>query len=104
MSLTTYFASIGYKHTYDMGDRVIGKYKNIPFVGSVGNVAVGHEIWTTDTKPLFVGVVKSIASTTSLTLTGMASEYGAGTAISGSYSGGYVFRNSRSIGSLYAPG
>jgi hypothetical protein len=51
-----------------------------------------------------VGVVKSIASTTSLTLTGLASEYGAGTAISGSYSGGYVFRNSRSIGSLYAPG
>jgi hypothetical protein len=37
MSLTTYFASIGYKHTYDMGDRVIGKYKKIPFIGSVGN-------------------------------------------------------------------
>ena len=72
--------------------------------GSVGNVAVGDEIWTTDTTPLLVGVVKSIASTTSLTLTGLASEYGAGTAISGSYSGGYVFRNSRSIGSLYAPG
>ena len=72
--------------------------------GSVGNVAVGDEIWTTDTTPLLVGVVKSIASTTSLTLTGLASEYGAGTAISGSYSGGYVFRNSRSVGSLYAPG
>jgi hypothetical protein len=37
MSLTTYFASIGYKHTYDIGDRVIGKYKKMPFVGSVGN-------------------------------------------------------------------
>lgn len=37
MSLTTYFQSIGYKHKYDMGDRVIGKYHKIPFVGSVGN-------------------------------------------------------------------
>lgn len=37
MSLTTYFAEIGYKHTYDIGDRVIGKYHKIPFVGSVGN-------------------------------------------------------------------
>jgi hypothetical protein len=72
--------------------------------GSVGNVAVGDEIWTTDTTPLLVGVVKSIASTTSLTLTGLATEYEAGTRITGSYSGGYVFRNSRSIGSLYAPG
>jgi hypothetical protein len=72
--------------------------------GQVGGVAVGDEVWTTDTTPLLVGVVKSIASTTSLTLTGLASEYGAGTAISGSYSGGYVFRNSRSVGSLYAPG
>jgi hypothetical protein len=72
--------------------------------GSVGNVAVGDEIWTTDATPLLVGVVKSIASTTSLTLTGLSSEYAAGTAISGSYSGGYVFRNARSVGSLYAPG
>jgi hypothetical protein len=72
--------------------------------GSVGNVAVGDEIWTTDATPLIVGVVKSIASTTSLTLTGLATEYTAGTAISGSYSGGYVFRNTRSVGSLYAPG
>jgi hypothetical protein len=72
--------------------------------GAVGNVAVGDEIWTTDTTPLLVGVVKSIASTTSLTLTGLATQYAAGTAISGSYSGGYVFRNSRSVGSLYAPG
>jgi hypothetical protein len=72
--------------------------------GAVGNVAVGDEIWTTDATPLIVGVVKSIASTTSLTLTGLATEYAAGTRITGSYSGGYVFRNSRSVGSLYAPG
>ena len=72
--------------------------------GAVGNVAVGDEIWTTDATPLIVGVVKSIASTTSLTLTGLATQYAAGTRITGSYSGGYVFRNSRSVGSLYAPG
>ena len=72
--------------------------------GQVGGVAIGDEIWTTDATPLLVGVVKSIASTTSLTLTGLATEYEAGTAISGSYSGGYVFRNVRSVGSLYAPG
>lgn len=34
---TDYFNKIGYKHTYDIGDRVIGKYQKIPFVGTVGN-------------------------------------------------------------------
>ena len=34
---TDYFNRIGYKHTYDIGDRVIGRYKKIPFVGTVGN-------------------------------------------------------------------
>jgi hypothetical protein len=34
---TDYFNKIGYKHTYDIGDRVIGSYKKIPFVGTVGN-------------------------------------------------------------------
>lgn len=34
---TDYFNSIGYKHTYDIGDRVIGKFNGIPFVGTVGN-------------------------------------------------------------------
>lgn len=32
-----YFNRIGYKHTYDIGDRVIGHWNRIPFVGSVGN-------------------------------------------------------------------
>ena len=36
-NLTDYFAKIGYKHTYDIGDRVQGKWNGIPFVGSVGN-------------------------------------------------------------------
>ena len=34
---TDYFNAKGYKHTYDMGDRVFGKYNKIPFIGSVGN-------------------------------------------------------------------
>lgn len=32
-----YFNRIGYKHTYDIGDRVTGHWNRIPFVGSVGN-------------------------------------------------------------------
>ena len=34
---TDYFERIGYKHTYDIGDRVFGKWNKIPFVGTVGN-------------------------------------------------------------------
>lgn len=32
-----YFNRIGYQHTYDIGDRVIGNWNRIPFVGTVGN-------------------------------------------------------------------
>jgi hypothetical protein len=34
---TDYFNRIGYKHIYDIGDRVFGYYNKIPFVGTVGN-------------------------------------------------------------------
>lgn len=34
---TDYFNRIGYKHTYDLGDRIEGTWNGIPFVGSVGN-------------------------------------------------------------------
>lgn len=34
---TDYFDRIGYKHVYDIGDRVIGRWNRIPFVGTVGN-------------------------------------------------------------------
>lgn len=34
---TDYFDRIGYKHVYDIGDRVIGRWNQIPFVGTVGN-------------------------------------------------------------------
>jgi hypothetical protein len=32
-----WFIANGYKHTYDIGDRIFGYYKKIPFVGTVGN-------------------------------------------------------------------
>lgn len=41
---TDYFNRIGYKPTYHIGDRVIGKWNKIPFVGSVGNDTVISEI------------------------------------------------------------
>jgi len=72
--------------------------------GTVGNPKVGDELYTTDTTPLLIGVIQSIESTTSLTLTGFSTEYQAGTAISGSYTGSYTFRNNDNVGSLYAPG
>ena len=34
---TDYFERIGYKPKYFIGDRVIGKWNKIPFVGTVGN-------------------------------------------------------------------
>jgi hypothetical protein len=41
---TDYFNKIGYKHTYNIGDRVFGHYDNIPFVGTVGNDRLINEI------------------------------------------------------------
>jgi hypothetical protein len=34
---TDYFNRIGYQSTYSIGDRVFGRFNNIPFVGTVGN-------------------------------------------------------------------
>lgn len=34
---TDYFERIGYKPIWHIGDRVIGKWNKIPFVGTVGN-------------------------------------------------------------------
>jgi len=34
---TDYFERIGYRPTYFLGDRVIGKWNKIPFIGTVGN-------------------------------------------------------------------
>ena len=40
---TDYFERIGYKPTWHIGDRVIGKWNKIPFVGTVGNDTVINE-------------------------------------------------------------
>lgn len=42
-NLSDYFEKNRYKAKYQIGDRVIGKYKGIPFVGSVGNDRVISE-------------------------------------------------------------
>jgi hypothetical protein len=70
--------------------------------GQVGGPDVGDELWSTDSTPKVIGVIKSIASSTSLTLVDVPSQYE--NPISGTYTGSFTFRNVRSIGSLYAPG
>lgn len=41
---TDYFVNKGYKPTYFIGDRVFGRYNNIPFIGSIGNDTMISEI------------------------------------------------------------
>jgi hypothetical protein len=43
VSLAEYFSKNRYKAKYDIGDRVIGKWNKIPFVGSVGNDTLINE-------------------------------------------------------------
>jgi hypothetical protein len=70
--------------------------------GQPGGPAIGDELWSTDSTPKVIGVVKSIASPTLLTLIDVPSQYE--NPISGTYTGSFTFRNTRSVGSLYAPG
>jgi hypothetical protein len=44
MNLAEYFAKNRYQSRYAMGDRLIGTWNGIPFVGSVGNDTVISEI------------------------------------------------------------
>ena len=37
MNLAEYFETTSYKATYHLGDRVLGRYKGVPFIGTVGN-------------------------------------------------------------------
>jgi hypothetical protein len=67
--------------------------------GLTGGVLVGDEIWTTDNE--FIGVVKSIDSTTSLEIESLPSENSSG--ITAPYFGSYVFRNNRGVGVLFTP-
>lgn len=69
--------------------------------GSAGEPIVGDEIWTNEVVPKFVGIIKSVSGLESITLVNKPSAYV--NSISSSYTGTYTFRNSRSIGSLYAP-
>ena len=43
-SLAEYFAANRYKPTWVIGDRVFGKYKKIPFMGTVGNDTLINEV------------------------------------------------------------
>ena len=43
-NVADYFEKIAYKPTWFIGDRVFGKYKKIPFVGTVGNDTLVSEI------------------------------------------------------------
>jgi len=43
-SLTEYFKANRYTGKYSIGDRVIGKWNKIPFVGTVGNDTLINEI------------------------------------------------------------
>jgi hypothetical protein len=42
-SLAEYFKLHRYQSKYDIGDRVIGKWNKIPFVGTVGNDTLINE-------------------------------------------------------------
>ena len=43
MNLAEYFKLNRYQAKYDIGDRVIGKWNKIPFVGTVGNDTLINE-------------------------------------------------------------
>lgn len=43
-SLAEYFKLNRYTGKYDIGDRIIGKWNKIPFVGTVGNDTLINEI------------------------------------------------------------
>ena len=44
MNLADYFKLHRYQAKYDIGDRVIGKWNKIPFVGTVGNDTLINEL------------------------------------------------------------
>ena len=44
MTLAEYFAQNRYQAKYSLGDRVIGKWHKIPFIGTVGNDTLVSEI------------------------------------------------------------
>jgi hypothetical protein len=69
--------------------------------GQAGGPIVGDQLWSTNNPAKLIGVIKSIASTTSLTLHALPSSYPNG--ITGTYTGSFTFRNNRSVGTPLAP-
>lgn len=37
MTYEEYFATVCYQATYHLGDRILGRYQGVPFIGTVGN-------------------------------------------------------------------
>jgi hypothetical protein len=69
--------------------------------GQSGGPIVGDQLWSTSSPVKLIGVIKSIASTTSLTLSDLPSVYP--NSITGTYTGSFTFRNNRSVGTPLAP-
>ena len=67
--------------------------------GSIGNPKIGDELWTDESPAKLVGVIKSIESTTTLTLVDKPSTYAQ--SIPNVYAGSYVYRNNDSVGVPY---
>jgi hypothetical protein len=57
---TDYFNKIGYKHTYDIGDRIFGYYKKIRIgiASMIYNLYMKYYILSKPTKNLFTTVFK----------------------------------------------
>jgi hypothetical protein len=70
--------------------------------GQSGGPDIGDEIWTTDSEPKIIGVIKTITNTTSLVLAGVPSSYAG--AITETYTGSFTFRNMRNVGVPYEDG
>ena len=67
--------------------------------GETDGPSVGDELWTDDTTPKFIGIVKSVESLTSLTLVDVPVSHP--DSITELYTGAFYFRNIRSIGTIY---
>lgn len=81
-----------------LSNTIIGSGTNF---GQVGGPAVNDELWTTDSTPKFIGIVKEIVNPTSLSLIDNPSNYD--NSITTQYTGSFTFRNIRSVGTLYNP-
>jgi len=99
LQLLTYTAAgTGTVSASDSSLTVTGSGTNF---GQAGGPIVGDQLWSTNNPAKLIGVIKSIASTTSLTLHALPSSYLNG--ITGTYTGSFTFRNNRNVGTPLAP-